>query len=356
MHRPDFPTLRRVAGGLLTGACFAAAFVASALFIGAHLPFPDVAEAGEKHRFFARHGDRYDTIFLGSSRIEMQIVPAVFNRRTAELGHPLTAFNAGVSAMTPPEDAYFFDQLARCPHPRLRWVFIELLPVALKPDRTRRQGGRLAYWHDWERSVILWQCFAAEFRRTSAALGQKKQRAKSWAARLAQYGEPVGQYLDHVRLFLQRAVNLGAGVPFATGAPAAAATVEDGWVKSPGVLAGAGLADYERSTVERLQTPQIAKPGNPAGAEALRRLLEKIARAGAAPVLLIPPTTGPSRFEPPAEIRQSCIVLDFSDPREYPELFARENRLDGEHLSAAGAPVFTRLVAERFAAALAARP
>ena len=360
MHRPDFPTLRRVAGGLLTGACFAAAFVASALFIGAHLPFPDVAEAGEKHAWFAQHGDRYDALFLGSSRIEMQIVPAVFNQRAAELGHPLTVFNAGVSAMTPPEDAYFFDALVRCPHPRLRWVFIELLPVALKPDRTRREGGRLAYWHDRERSAILWQCFAAEVRWTRAALGQKKQRAKSWTARLAEYGGPAGQYLEHVRLFLQREVNLGTAVPlaarFVTGTPPLPSTAEDGWVKSPGVLAATALADYERSLTERRETPQTSKPGNPAGAVALHRLLEKIARAGAAPVLLIPPTTGPSRFEPPPDIRQSCIVLDFSDPREFPELFAPENRLDSEHLSAAGAPVFTRLVAERFAATLAARP
>lgn len=356
MHRPESPRLRHVAGGLLNGACCAAAFTATALFIGARLPFPDVPEAGEKHRFFAQQGDRYDTIFLGSSRVEMQLVPAVFNQRAAELGHPLTAFNAGVSAMQPPEDAYFFDALMRLPHPRLRWVFVELLPVGLAPDQTRREGGRLAYWHDWERNRILWQCFAAEFQRTEKSLSQKRQRDKPWVTRLSQYGEPLGQYAGHVRLFFQRAVNLGAAVPLLSRAPAASSTVEDGWVKSPGALTGTALADYERNLADRRETPQTAKPGNPAGAEALRRLLEKIARAGAAPVLLIPPTVGPSRFEPPPDLRRSCIVLDFSDPREFPELFAPENRLDSEHLSAAGAPVFSRLVAERFAATLAARP
>ena len=251
MHRPDFPPLRRVTGGLVTGACFAAAFTASALFIGARLPFPDVAEAGEKHRFFAQHGGRYDTLFLGSSRVEMQLVPAVFNQRAAELGHPLTAFNAGVSAMQPPEDAYFFEALMRLPHPRLRWVFVELLPVALPPDQTRREGGRLAYWHDAERSVLLWQCFAAEFQRVQKAHAQKKQRGKSWAARLADYGGPVDDYAGHVRLFLQREVNLGAAVPlaarFVTGAPPPPSTAEDGWVKSPGALTGTALADYERN-------------------------------------------------------------------------------------------------------------
>ena len=359
MHRPDFPRLRRVAGGLLTGACFAGAFVASAVFIGARLPFPDVPEAGDKHAYFAQHGTLYDTIFLGSSRVEIQIAPAVFNQRVAELGHPLTAFNAGISAMTPPEDAFFFDQLMRSPHPRLRWVFVELMPVWLKVDAGRREGGRLAYWHDWERSVILWQAFVAEFRQTTKSLGGKKQRRKWWPARLAAYGEPVGQYLEHVRLFLQREVNLGAAVSFAArlaaDAPAPSSTIGDGWVKTPLVIAGADLAEYERTYAERLQTPQYAKPGNPAGAAALRRLLEKIARAGATPVLLVPPRTAATRFEPPPDIRQSCIVLDFSDPREYPELFALENRLDGEHLNAAGALVFSRLVAEHFAAALAAR-
>lgn len=359
MHRPENSRLRRTAAGLLNGACFAAAFVASALFIGARLPFPDVPEAGDKHAYFAQHGLPYDTLFFGSSRVEIQIAPAIFNRRMAELGHPLTAFNAGISAMTPPEDAYFFDALMRLPHPRLRWVFVELMPVWLKVDAGRREGGRLAYWHDWERLTVLWPGFVSEFRQTTKALGGKKQRQKMWLARLAEYGEPVGQYLEHVQLFLQREVHLGAAVPlaarFAASAPAPSSTIGDGWVETPRVIAGADLADYERTSAERRQTPQYAKPGNPAGAVALRRLLEKIARTGAVPVLLVPPRTGATRFEPPSDIRQSCILLDFSDPREYPELFALENRLDGEHLSAAGARVFTRLVAEHFAAALAPR-
>ena len=178
-------------------------------------------------------------------------------------------------------------------------------------------------------------------------------------ARLAQYGEPLGQYLEHVQLFLQRSVHLGAAVPliarFAASAPAPSSTIGDGWVKTPLLIGGADLAEYERTSAERRQTPQYAKPGNPAGAVALRRLLEKIARTGATPVLVIPPRTGATRFEPPPDIRQSCIHLDFSDPGKYPELFAIENRLDGEHLNAAGALVFSRLVAEHFAAALAAR-
>ena len=354
------PVRRRgLAAAWIPAFCFVAAFCGSCWLAGLLLPFPDVPEAGDKHAYFALHGDRYDAIFLGSSRIEMQIVPSVFNQRTAELGHPLTAFNAGVSAMRPPEDAYFFDHLARCPRVRLRWVFIELQPVRLEPDTMRREGGRLAYWHDWERSVIVWHCFAAEWQRVKVWAGQKKQRDKPWGERLTKFGEPLGQYFEHVGLSLQRAVHLGDAVPplaraaLRTGAPPS--TAEDGWVKMPDTIAGASLADYERSYAERLETPQAAKPGNSAGALALRRLLEKVARQGAVPVLLIPPTTAPSRFAPPPDIRASCLVLDFSNPREYPELFTLENRLDGEHLSAAGAAVFSRLVAERFAAALAAR-
>ncbi len=355
MPHPDFPRLRRVARGVFTGACFGAAFVASALLIGPRLPFPDVPAAAAKHAWFAEHGRRYDTLFLGSSRIEVQIVPAVFNQRTAELGHPLAAFNAGISAMTPPEDAFFFDHLARCPHDPLRWVFIELQPVWLEPDRARRDGGRLAYWHDWERSVVLWQCFVPEWQRALSRVGQKKQRGRPWADRFAKLAKPLGQAWVHAGLSLEHAVHLGAAVPplarAVLRAPGPAPTEGDGWVKTPEVIHGADLADYQRTYAERLASPQVAKPGSPAGAFALRRLLEKVARLGATPVLLVPPTTSPWRFEPPPDIRQSCLILDFSDPRAYPELFALENRLDGTHLSAAGALVFTRLVAEHFAAA-----
>jgi hypothetical protein len=81
-----------------------------------------------------------------------------------------------------------------------------------------------------------------------------------------------------------------------------------------------------------------------------------IARAITPNVIAVePPTTGYIQFDLAfVERLRSPIVrgpplLDFSDPREYPELFELGNRYDGVHLNAKGAVAWSRLLADRLA-------
>ena len=47
--------------------------------------------------YLAERGDKYDAIFLGSSRVDMQIMPTVFDQRMAELGFPLVLSDSWIS-------------------------------------------------------------------------------------------------------------------------------------------------------------------------------------------------------------------------------------------------------------------
>jgi lysophospholipase L1-like esterase len=65
--------------------------------------------------------------------------------------------------------------------------------------------------------------------------------------------------------------------------------------------------------------------------------------------MVIPPTVALRRYYPAQLAGQSLTILDFSDPRKYPELFTEDHRLDGMHLNYAGAELFTEAIARKFA-------
>ncbi len=337
---------------------FAAAFGGTCWLAARWLPFPDVPNVAKKRAHLAAHGDEYDALFVGSSRVEMQIIPAAFDQRMAELGSPIRSFNAGISAMTPPEDAFLFDEIARGPHRRLRWVFIELDSLRLKADRARREGGRLTYWHDAGRMQLLGQAFLVEWRRTQAKLAKKSHRNRPWSERLEIRLIPVEDLLEHLSAFFQNQTNLGRGAALAANlfeASSASATdssiAHAGWGRFVGTMPEKDREEYERTYAARLTTPQSPLQPNPAGTEALRRLVQRVRAIGAAPVLLVSPTTRRTQFMPPEDLARSCLILNFSDVRAFPDLFRLEHRLDVEHLNEHGAPFYSRLLAERFFAA-----
>ncbi len=354
---PLAPGRRR---GLGTAAVFAAAFAGSCWLAARWLPFPEVINVAQKRAHLAAHGDDYDAIFLGSSRVEFQVIPALFDQRMAELGFPIRSFNAGISGMTPPEDAFLFDQIARGPHRRLRWVFIELDYPRLKTQRALWDGGRMTYWHDAERMQIMGRCFLAEWAQTQARLAGQSQPARPWSERLQIRLDPVADLLEHFTGFLHRQTNLGRGAALASRLVKRKktnplvpdkSTADQGWVRLDGGLEDKNRAAYERAYAERLVTPQTARPNDPAAGAALRRLVEKVTAIGALPVFLVPPTTARTQMMPPEDLRQ-CRLLNFSDVRAFPELFVPGHRLDVEHLNAEGAPPYSRLLAERFFASL----
>src|SRR6202044_3122926 len=125
------------------------------LVIERSLPFPDVPGIRPKLDWLAAHGDDFDVIFIGSSRVEQQIIPSEFDQTAASLGCPVRSFNAGMPAMVPPEDSYVLEQILRRPHRRLRWVFLEVMPLGGQFDAALAGTGRMDYWHDVRRMRLL---------------------------------------------------------------------------------------------------------------------------------------------------------------------------------------------------------
>ena len=130
-------------------AVFFIAFAASCGLLGHCLPFPQVLIVRDKMEYLSRHGDDYDVVFIGSSHIQGQVMPSVFDEVAGRGGVRVKSFNAGVAGMFSPEDGYVLEQILQRPHRRLRWIFFELSHVRTSLERAGT--ARFDYYHDWPR-------------------------------------------------------------------------------------------------------------------------------------------------------------------------------------------------------------
>ena len=332
MHRPDFPTLRRLAGGLLTGACFAAAFVASAGLIGWWLPFPPVPAIAAKYRYLAENTARFDTLFVGSSRVFHQIDPQQFDAEVAALGGRTQSVNLAYDSLWPPESFYFLRRLLALRPPRLRWVFIELMQINVALETRNEQTLRTAYWHDWRHTGIAWRSIFASWR----------SPAGKW--RLA---------AEHAVIFVRWNANLGRGSEALrdTVLPAKPKRAPS-WLDRAGFLPenDRRITDEELpqylQTVARLRGSLPPRPASALYFSALEGLVAEVRRAGAQPVFLLTPSLDAD--ENLTGLPAGVPVLAFNDPGKYPTLYEPDRHYDTWHLNEKGAAEFTSLLARRF--------
>jgi hypothetical protein len=336
-------------GVLVNLACFLGALGAACAFFAAILPFPDVPGIRQKLDWLAAQGDDFDVVFLGSSRVEQQIIPSVFDETAAALGHPVRSFNAGMPAMVPPEDSYVLEQILARPHRRLRWVFVEVMPFGGQFDAALAGTGRMDYWHDAARMGLLTKRTLVDLRR---AWGERISHRQTW---FGQCVHLLAVWWSHVESCGTRGLNYGRGAVLLSwrlhgkkashydgGGPGG-----DGWLPAePHFMQGELLAGYERQFAALRENPP-SRYEEALSEDSLRDKVDLLRRHGVEPILFLPPTLANSQFYPSATLT-SAPFFDLSDMNRYPNLYAAKNHKDGVHLNVAGAEIFTRELAARF--------
>ena len=302
----------------------------------------------EKAAWVSEQGDDYDALFLGSSRIQNHVMPALFDKIMTEGGIPMKSFNFGIASMHAPEDDYALDLILAAPHARLRWVFVEI--DFFQTDLQTDQNGtfRALYWHDLPRFALL--C-----RRLSTATETGFRR------RFRDGFERWKAFIDHARVFFERSAEIGRGTEllgrrFLGESPPpmdwkALGPSGDGWM--PAILQSKDIAEREsgelgRFLKERTMKPPVRDEADPASQSILASLLAKIVKAGATPVIVIPPRIRESYFFPSPDMARRFPIIDLCNPAKYPGLYQEENHVDRSHLNEKGAEIFTRLLAESF--------
>jgi hypothetical protein len=314
---------------------FFAVFAVTCAVLSRCLPFPEVPRVREKLEHLAHHGDDYDVLFIGSSQVNWQVMPAIFDRIAGEQGVPVRSFNAGVWAMMSPEDSYFLDQVLRRPHRRLRWIFLEVMPLASRNYPALAGTRREIYWHDWTRTRLLTKRFVLDL-------------------------QSFGNWLNNLMLFLENSANLGRGeilfrprLGLPTESEKHSHENDETWdgndfPKGVPALSGQVRLNYEQQYAEYLATKQRFDSGDAASWAALRGKIDRLVEEKITPVMFIPATVATKRYLPREAEQQSLTVLDFSDPQRYPEFYTADHRADWVHLNYAGSELFTEALARRF--------
>ena len=340
-------------------AMLALAFVAACLVIRSAFPFPDIPNVHAKIVHFREHPNDYDTLFIGSSRLNYQVIPSQFDRLSRAAGLPTKSYNAGIAGMRPPEDSYFLDQLLAAKPQHLRWVFLEVMNIRPRLNAEVRGTLRAQYWHDWPRLKLMWQ---------RIFYLQPTDRRRSFKRIWNELREPFAELPGHLELFMREMSNIGRGDFVA--AQLLSKPVDSrlslkrylgsdlaGWTPTGRgeELTPENRISFEKERAERLTRPSIHDLAEPISQEALEAMVRKVERLGATPVLIVAPVTAKRVFYPRPELARRVIVLDFNDPKRFPELYENRHRLDWDHLNTAGAEVFTKLLAEHWVAAVKAR-
>lgn len=327
-----------------------AVFVGIALALGiasTWLPRSYVSQFSEKLPWFTSHRNRYDVLFLGSSRVRRHIKPSLFDQLTAQEGMRIRSFNFGMAGLNHPEDAYVLEQILKANPSKLRWVFVEL--TRFRSDFVGQDAGtaRAAYWHDYKRTALTCrQLIHGRYK----PLDQFDLAA--WFNENWDLGKLLGAHLNQ---FIHRELRMGDGSSWfqlQTRPAGEHPLIGERLLRAPlgpnldgfvpfdeNHLVGNYFETYQQRVDALNDGAHQEIPFDPVAQENLESMLSLIRAHGASPILFIAPGAHLSDYYPS---RKSAPLLDFSDPRKFPILFEKSHRTDAEHLNSAGAEVFTR--------------
>ena len=326
-----------------------AAFIAGAVIVSVILSraIPSVRppQISAKLDWLAQHGEEYDTFFIGSSRVQRQIIPAIFDSEMAVYGISTKSFNLSADGMRTPEDEFVMGCAFASRTVPVRLLVIECNAVKSRVDDAAEGTAREVYWHDNARMARLWRHLWAGDLSPNLTVGDS---VGIWWKRFIEF--PA-----HVRHWVWNVTRLGLGSDMLTRQilgytpPDPSIEIGENGFRRPACtpMSDSVLRAYEKDLAAARKEPPCPKEEDAESQSALAWKKGCADRLGAHLVLVASPFPTKSVFAP--KDRNGITFLDYSDPNRYPDLYVPENRRDRGHLNVRGAEIYTRIVARQIA-------
>jgi hypothetical protein len=331
---------------VLHSLLFAAGLFGTAAWIQHVEPTPFLSWARHKIEHVERLGEGYDTLFLGSSRMNYGLDPARFDARMKELGRPTKSFNLALSGHRQHDVGAVVTWLLAHKPASLRRVVIELHSFA-----------QLVRAGDWMSDQELEMHTAGEFvgRCHSILLGPSP-----WTDKVLQFRFVFAHTLTNVLRVGQAprilddwiARSRGEGLPLTYPPPHAGwAAVED--LKLPHVLADherfvSGKVDVAGVVAQRVQ--DVAPPYLRGGFNfaSIRAQAAALRAAGIEPVYVVMPSFSQDNLgrDGAREFAREARVLELDRPDAHRPLYETALYYDSSQFGTAGAAVFSPYLAE----------
>jgi len=340
------PSIRRLGnlGLLLVGV------LAGSAAVRWSAPEPVLDHVTPKLSFLSINSERYDVLFVGSSRVYRQISPKVFDRRLKKHGLRLRSFNAGIPAAKSVEVWHLLRRLEEEGSLGPRYVLIEPdgLQVSINRENTGTQ--REIYWHGWEETALSIRSLEGLDVVPRTRMSLLHLSAMSFRS----------MAVGRLRSVFETAFDSSM-----SRRPAARAVGPDGdgwvpFVEADGPQARKrrrefldGLPRYRRMLARQPRLMAETACMTEYHEEMLGKLANAVESLGAEPVFMLSPATLP-RCEVHQAFRDGVLpnLLAFDDAKRHPRLYQVESRFDFEHVNRRGAEIYSRLLADAFAAQL----
>jgi hypothetical protein len=308
-----------------------------------------------KRDWWEQHKDTVDVVFLGSSRVARGYVSTIIEEQLALRGRELTVFNFGTIGMDAYETDHLLEWVLSSQPARLKWVVLE--PESWRPERPAKiahLAARDVYWRNTRLTLTALQSIALTGAPLEVQLHSAVEQLSRYFMRTLNIGaarwwleqsldppqdkedprpEDVDRYqgwqpydADHGKQFVATVAAWdkgGAASPFGERVTKIVALRP-----KPSVLAATNVdaVDWQSNAVRA------------AGARAIH-------------------VSGPSVREKPwiAVLHTAGhfdALIDYQDPRRYPELYNPHQRYDADHMNQAGAERLSRLLGDDLASAM----
>jgi hypothetical protein len=335
----------------------ATALTAAAIHYGIPVSDRDIVE--EKLRYYLANREKFNALFIGTSRTHSGIVPKTFDQITSEHGRQISSYNLGVPAMMPPEQFWMVDRVLGSKPANLKWLFIELAPMRLHTVGAKVAGGtrRNIYWRNGKETMLViqklwWQTGLLTDKALKVPKGWDGWRRKLWKryseklpASLTRIIRFVTELVPHVGLFIQNHANLGIALDQEQSPRASrvASPETAGYPSGKPTTLLPGEAKRYRKLLSELRVSQ-PKHADPVALTAYEHLVERIRNAGITPIFFVTATIVPEDFHV-AHPRNAPV---FPMNHSFPELYEETLRRDSDHLNHNGALRQTELLANQF--------
>ncbi|KJR43768.1 hypothetical protein MCHI_000335 [Candidatus Magnetoovum chiemensis] len=300
---------------------------------------------GIKVKYYNDNKDKFNTVFVGSSRMREHINPILFNNLLSKTHYDIVSISLAGGGIFNPEAYYLYEKLLHNSGNALRYAFLELQPLYNVTERNLHTI-ETKYWLNFSyyKYVISYILYSDEsilskfelMRNYTVSYVEKVFAIGIYSSvfndlnKSALYALPKYSTADYYRFVEHEIERLKKG-------------------RKPYKSLNADVDMIRKVSLDGFADKKRLKAFNYGHYEKLMELIRQSKKKGIHLIFLIHPRL--ERYDDllaAADKLPKENVIELADARKYPQFYLLQNTSDKIHLNSEGAEIFTRLLAEKF--------
>lgn len=327
-----------------------ASFFATAAIVRSALPPPDEFEGADKLAFLREHPDRYNALIIGSSAVFRGLDPNVIDPLVQRTEPSFESFNLAARGMRAYEsDALLREALDICGD-SIRWVLVEVQGWTPQVETSAVDTQRDLDWHGIAHTRMVLAASRDPYYPEEERAEWTEYHAKRFFYRLGNYGESERLWIalggdEYTPYVTAEQLERGHGY----------VSIEESlgkWWTARNEKFLENVPAYEKSVAALEKGTRSTMPDSAVALHVAQT--EYLEERGLEVIHVMPPFARGGLFiEYFEEEGLTPKLLNFLQPKVYPQLYEVDARLDKQHLKEEAAAELSRLAGEQLAELLA---